>query len=386
MARLSQLLQRAAGMMREANDPIGQIVVEKQLSDLKAKGVDADIELHDFLKKFWRSAETERRNAKNDSLIKLGAQYSKFDVSVPAMGNFSIDYDQSDAMIADLVMPVVPGDISRKFPKWDRRDASRQVNVQIGSDGKIPETSVSVSYPTYTEKSYGAQNKVDLNAIAQATPGLDLMLHHSRAVMGDLMMARELRVAAILMGSSNYATGCTSALSSTARWDVGPATSTADPVKDIAITAQTAAALAGPVNGLAASTPVLKYLRTHPKVIAAAGATAGARIVSYQELANLFGLQYIIEGKAKVDTAGNTGTASYGYVWGKGCALIRVKPGLSRNELSFAKTFRHTDLSFREEYDGRRGVRGIEWLIGTHEDAELVTASDAGYLLDTCIS
>jgi hypothetical protein len=384
MARLSQLLQRAAGIMRESNDQIGQIVVERKLADLKAKGVDADVDAHEYVTKFWRAYDKERRNPSN--LVKLGAAYSKFDVSVPARGDFSIDYDQSDVMVADLVMPVVPGDITRKFPKWDRRDASRQVNVQINSDGVIPETNLSVVYSTYTEKSYGARQKLDLNALAQATPGLDLMMHHSRSLMGDLAMAREIRVANIIMGSGNYATGCTSALTSTARWDVSPATSTADPVKDIAITAQTAVGVATSFNALVASTPVLKYLRTHAKVIAAAGASASARIIGYQELANLFGLDYIIEGKAKVDSAGNTGTASYGYVWGKGCALLKIKPGVSRDELSFAKTFRHTDLSFREDMDMQRGVRGVEWLIGTHEDAEIVVAADSGYLLDTVIS
>lgn len=368
--------------------------IASNLARLQASG--SDVEVNRYLADVCEARREEALAAKwatayekggySGSLITKATGYAKSDVSIPAYPGFSIDYDQAADMVADMVMPVVPGDISRKFFKFQRRDKSRGMNLLIGANGQIPEGSMDVATATYNEKAYGEKVRIDLNSLAQQSPGLDLMTHHSRTLMGDLMMQREVRVANIVMGASNYASGCTFALAGLNRWDVGPATSTANPITDIKITALASASLAVAPNAMVASKPVLAYLRTHPKVIAAAGTTAGARVISYQELANLFDLDYVIEGRAKIDSAGTTATASYGFVWGKGCALLRIKPGVSPFELSFAKTFRHTPMLFRDEYDGVTGVRGTNYLIGTHEDAELVVASDAGVLIDTVIS
>lgn len=374
--RLSELYTRA---IQFAPNEFHAKQMRRELDAALAGGPDRDIDVTECLSKIWRAKLADHADLKAKA-------YGKGDVSVPAYPGFSIDYDQADAMIADLVMPVVPGDISRKFASFNRRNASRALNLQIGAAGVIPEANIDLTFPTYTEVGYGEKQRVDMNAVAQSAPGLNLMLHHSRAIMSDIMIAREIRVANKLMAAANYASGCTSALSSTNRWDVGAATSTADPVQDIMQTALAASAVASMPNALVASKAVLTYLRRHPKVIAAAGSTPGARAATYQQLKDLFGLEYVFEGRAKYDTAGNTGTASYSFVWGKGCALIKVRPGVSKEELSFCKTFRHTDLQFRDEYDGKVGARGSTWLIAAHEDAEVITASDAGYYLDSVIS
>jgi hypothetical protein len=233
---------------------------------------------------------------------------------------------------------------------------------------------------------YGAKQIVDLNAVAQSSDAIDLMGAHMAAVQSDLMLSREKRVADLIMTGGSYASGCTSALAGTNRWDVGPATSTADPIKDIRITAKSAVAVGAKLNALVASTPVLEYLRSHPKVIAAAGASASARVVSDDELKRVFGLEFILEGSAKYDSAGNSATASYARLWGTGCALLAIRPGAGLNQQCFSKTFRHTDLTFRDVQDDTRGVRGMTILIGTVEDDEVVTMSDGGYLLTTVTS
>jgi hypothetical protein len=324
-----------------------------------------------------RAMDDERREA----LAKRA--YSKTDVSVPTNPNISFGYEPGD-LIADLVSPVIPGSIERKYPKWSRRNATRILNTKIASDGSIPETSIDLTFPTYVEESYGAKQPVDLNAIAQSSDAVDLMSAHMAAVMSDLLLSREKRVADLLMTSGNYT--ATSNLSSTNRWDVGPSTSTADPVKDIRITAKSSATVGTKINALIASTPVLEYLRTNRAVIASAGASADKRVVSDDELKRLLGLEFIFEGSAKYDTAGNAAVASYDFLWGKGCALVSVKPGAGLMQQCFSKTFRHTPLTFREVQDDTRGVRGMIQMIGTLEDDEVITMADAGYFLGTVIS
>lgn len=364
--RLSDLYKRAEG-------PIAAQFAAQLANTAK------DIDIHEYLSHRWRSWETEQR----ERLMKLA--YSKDDVSVPTMPNFSLSYGGQE-FIADMVSPLVDGDITRKYPKHSKRDARRAFDLKIGSDGFIPESNISVTFPTYSEQAYGQKQKVDMNAVAQSASALDLMESHSSAIMDAILLAREIRVATQFMTYTNYASNCSTQLTSTNRWDVGPSTSTADPVKDIKVTAMNALALGVVPNALIASTPVLTYLCTHPKVIAAAGTSALDRVVPYEQLAKIFGLQYVLEGKAKYDSAGNAASATDAWVWGKGCSLVRVSPGARRNDKAFAKTFRHTPLSFRDEFEGKTGVRGVTWLIGTHEDAEVVTMDDAGFLLRDCIS
>jgi len=350
-------------------------VDENVIQTLLAQKRDFDV---DQLTRKVRAADNERRSV-------MVRAYAKSEVSKAVLSNFSTAYDAAE-LIADIVCPVMPGSIERQYPKWAKRDTRRVINTEIGSDGTIPKTDVNVSFATYKEKGQGAQTEIDLNAVAQSSQSLDLMETHEMQVMSDILMSREIRIATKYMTAGNYLAGCTSALAGNNRWDVAAGTSTADPLKDIRITMKTAIALGAVPNVAIGSSPVLEYLRAHPKVVAAAGAKASDRVVGLDELARLIGVEKIVEGKAKYDGTGNAVNASEAFVWGKGFVLAKVQPGAGLNQKTFMKTFRHTDLAFRDERDGTRGVRGITLLIGTHEDADEVVMNDAAYLLDTVIS
>lgn len=307
--------------------------------------------------------------------------YSKVDVSKPFGPNLSFDYDENE-YVADIVCPITPGNIVREYPKFSRRDKNAVANIEIGSDQEIPETGVSFTTLTYREKPYGNKQKVDLNKVAQT--GLPLMEMHSTALRRYILNSRELRVANLLMSSATYAgSGLTTALSGNNRWDVAAGTSTADPLKDIRVAKW---ALASRANMAVASTPVLDTLRSHPKVIALAGPSVKDRLVSLEELAEVIGVDMIVEASAKYDGSGNAATATYPWMWGKGFWLGRCQPASAEHIPCFCRTFRHTDIGYREEIDNTKGVRGITWLMATHEDAEVVAMDDMGYLIDTVIS
>lgn len=309
--------------------------------------------------------------------------FSKGDVSVPVSGGTSFGYG-IQPFIADVVCPIIEGSVERKFAKFPRRDKSKVVNVQIGSSGQINETEGNVTFASYVEKSYGLKERIDLNAIASSPIGPDLLDYAASNVMAQLLMAREIRVANLFMTVGNYPATSYSTISGNNQWHVGPATSTADPLKDINITARTALAVVP--NTIVASTPVLTYLRQHPKVIAAAGAHASDRVVSLEELARVFSVDKVIEARGKYDSTGNAASPTYGYIWGKSLWIGYVNPSAGRIQQCFAKTVRHTPLTFREEIDRMSGVKGNQWIMGTHEDAELICMDDCGYLLDQVIA
>lgn len=347
-------------------------------------GTKKDIDPIDWL----NFVADEQRKFIDQKLFEMRGKkaFALSDISIPLMPNFGIDYEDANTYVADIICPVVDGDESRKFPVWDRRDANALKNLEMGHTSEPTEGFVGVSTLTYKEKPYGEQMKLPNQFIAEAPSIKGLFKKHSRSILGDLARAREKRCLDLVLTAANYASGCTSALTGTNRWDVAANTSTADPITDILKVAYGAAGLARKPNTMVIGYTAFNYLRTHPKVIAACGGKATDRRVAYNDLVELFELERIVVASAKYNSAGNASTPSYSFMAPKGCALIYVQPGAKMDELSFCKTFRHAKLRFETIEDRKAGVDGVTILKGTHSDAEKVVASDCGYLLDTVVS
>ena len=385
--RISELYARAAHA-----DPDLAHALERSS---KIAGTDQDIDIHLAYTQLERQRFAEHlekiRSMQGRSGTILGAkfhtkEYAPGDVALPFLPNFSVGYQDGATYIADFVSPVIPGNIQRRYSKQSRRDASRLSDLKVSPKGRPAEMSIDINNATYLEQGYGEIAVVANKDIADAVNLPELFDMHKRAIMFDLIRVREKRVADMMMTAGNYATNCTSALTSTARWDVGAATSTADPINDIRVTAAASKYVAGNPNAAACSRYVFEILRKHPKVIAAAGARALDRVVSPEELRELLGFQYLFVGDAKYDTTPAAVGASYDYLWGKGFSVFTVVPGGKKEDPSFAKTIRHNAMVFSDTVDPTPGVSGVTILKGSHADADLVVASDRGYLLDTCVS
>lgn len=342
-----------------------------------------DFDVHDYLGKVVTARDEEGRA----EIAKIaGRSYASGDINTPRLSGFSVDYQDGSNYIADLAAPIVKGDAERRYTKFSRRDAGRMLDLKVSSKGMPKESSIDISSGTYLEDGYAEIQKIAKKDLADARDIPSLLMKHARSIRGDLKRDRERRVADKFMSTSNYAASCYTSISSTNRWDVGPATSTADPIKDIRITAMSAAAVAGTLNAGACSKPVAEYLRAHPKVVAAAGTRASDRVLSYDELRQLLDLQYLFVGDAKYDSAGSAVDPVYDSVWGKGFSVFSVQPNASDDDPSFMKTFEHLPMQFEQSEDNVPGTRGVIILKGSCEHAIEVVASDRAFLLATVIS
>lgn len=385
--RISELYARAAN-----SDPDLSHAMERAQ---KIAGTDKDIDIHAAFTTLERARYEEHlekvRAIQSHSGVLVEKRfhtkdYAPSDVAQPFLPNFSVGYQDGATYIADFVCPVIPGNVQRRYYKESRRDASRLIDLKMSPKGRPPEASIDISNATYLEQGYGEMATIANKDLADAVDIPELLELHKRAIMFDLIRAREKRVVDLFMTSSNYATNCTQDITTTNKWDVGPSTSTADPLTDIRITAAASKYVAGTPNAGACSKLVFEYLRKHPKVIAAAGPRALDRVVSPEELRELLGFQYLFVGDAKYDTVPGAAAASYDYLWGKGFAVFTVVPGGKKGDPSFAKTIRHNQIAFIDQVDMLPGVSGITRLKGTHADADLVVASDRGFLLTNCVS
>lgn len=314
--------------------------------------------------------------------------YSVADIHIDSfLTNFSIDYRIAENMIADLVLPVVQVDKgSNKYAKWSREDANKLVDAMIGPRDMPGEISQSLSSDTYQVSPRALWSAVPNDLLISADAPLDLMGQASRDVRGALAKSREKRVADLLSTAGTYT--LSRALSGNNRWDVGPSTSTAQPVDDI-LGAMDLPAVRP--NCIVMPQQVWTKFRAHPKVLASVSGvtlsgTVSARVATTDMIKQLFDVEHFLVPNAKARTSVDGASATYDFMWGDVCALLYIAPGTGINQLCFGKTFRHNPLEFSTIYDQRPGMRGVTYIKGAHSDAEKITAADTGYCLDTVIS
>lgn len=352
------------------------------------RGGSADIEINSELASRTTARELEMRAY--SLALAAGAisekGYGAGDVhSNKFLPNFSIGYRGEDRFIADLVAPIVPVDkASDKYVVWDKGTAYNLTDDEVSPTGTPAEIEQKFSSATYNVTDRALTSKVPNDILARADQPLELMDEAAVDVQTRSMRGREKRVADLVMTAANYGS-LTNALAGTARWDVGPATSTADPVGDI-LGAMDNVGLGVRPNALVMSQKVFTALRKHPKVLASISGVVIGKIASSDQLRDLFEVEYLLVGNAKYNSAGAAAAASMAYMWGAGCALLHVNAGAKRNDKAFAKTFRHMQWQFETWNDPKPGARGVTWVKGAFSDAEEIVMADGGYLLDTVIS
>jgi len=317
---------------------------------------------------------------------------SPSDVHIPSMmDQFSIDYytaDMAKDLIAEMALPQVKvSHASDYFPVWSRRDVNRVVDAGVSPlamPAEVPQTFVSTQW---TVKPYALRMPIAQDVLINEDAVLDILQRASNVLRWNIELSREYRVANLCMTAANYASGNTITLSGLSQWDA-PGGGNSNPISDI-LRAKRFMARTPDMAGC--SRPVFDALSKNPNVVSSvAGVSptlmADQRIVRPAQLAALLELGAIHVGEAKYDTTPNASTASYDYVWGKGFALWKQRPGGSKNELAFGKTFRHYPLTFSSVFDSRVGMGGATHLKLAHSDIEFVTASDAGALIDQAVA
>ena len=168
-------------------------------------------------------------------------------------------------------------------------------------------------------------------------------------------------------------------------------TSTSDPIQDIETAIESC--FVRP-NTMVIGAQAWIKLRQNPKVLqyilSRASTTAGDVPLRVNEalFAEAFGLDDVVIGRARYNSAAEGATATSSYLWGKSCALIRVEKTPSpRATRTFGYTFRFGAIETREIVDNLRGVRGGVFIKTSHSDSEFVIGGgDTGYLYTTCVS
>jgi hypothetical protein len=185
---------------------------------------------------------------------------------------------------------------------------------------------------TYAVSDYALMDFVSNDEIANADAPLQPKIYAQDIVMNFLMLAREKRVADVAFASGNYGAN-TAALSGADRWDVA----TSDPIQKIEDAIESC--FVRP-NTMVIGAQVWIKLRNHPKVLqyilSRATTTMGdvPLRVNEQLFAEAFGLDNVVIGRAKYNSAREGASASSDAVAGQlevaGAALPREGRGEPR--------------------------------------------------------
>lgn len=306
--------------------------------------------------------------------------------------NYCAGYKLQDG-IADTVCPIVPvPKASDKYWTWDKNDAFQDVEALVsGATDNPKEVSPRLGNSSFSTKSYCLAAPVPVELVANADAPVRPEIAAVRRVMNALSLARERRVASLLMSTANWGSGRYGAVA--AKWNGG---ANSDPIRDIYTAIESCLT---PINQIVMSertyhdfvqnAQVQKYIASKVNVAPIAASNSG----SASSMSALLGLPPIVIAPMKGVV---TNTTTYGYVWGDNVALCYNEPGVPADgqTINTAKTFRWTGADaatpdgtasggfmVRKYFDPRRGSRGSWVYVVVVNDAEVMTSTVAGYLL-----
>lgn len=266
---------------------------------------------------------------------------------------------------------------SDKYFKYDKRNRFAFPDDEIGSRASPNELNETRSTDNYSVRDYGYKNFLDLETIQNQDAPLDEMVDVVEAINEGIAFRREKRISSIVLNASNY--GGNTAGAST-KWDNASTTIITD------ILGAMAALWTGPnptkivmVCGLEVwnkgiiNSPAIKALFSYVR----------DGLATPQQVAAYFGIDELIIGRAREDTANEGQAASYNRIWATdNVAILRVAARPTTRSLQFGTTFREQGDPVAAQWtDPSIGKRGGIWAKVTVSEDHKIVAPDAGFLI-----
>lgn len=324
-----------------------------------------------------------------------------------ALSTFAKDF-RDQLFIGDMFAPRVPVD-RQSFPYVVfSQDDFRTPGSTLRAPGDRPQ-SIRNSYSTdnYFARGHALETSIPFESEAYGLGlGFSTRQRATKSLSRRLNLSREVDIASSLLSAANFPNGVT-LTDATAKWDsyiTDPTKATADtvtsdPITDIELAKETLrqTGIADEEMALALSSPVVRVLVNHPKVVNRFQYTNTLGMVDLAKLSSLFGVKCVRAGAVQI-SQNNTKA----WVWGGNAFLGYAQPAPSMQDLSCMKTF-----SWTGEGDsgvdnglvakGSEGFAVLEWLEGHLSEKKYwqsaewyydlkVTAKETGYPILSAVS
>jgi hypothetical protein len=303
----------------------------------------------------------------------------------PVLTGITISY-RNKKLIADDVLPRVDAVGAREF-KWNEWDLSQGVTVpetEVGRKSAPNEVEFTATERTGRTTDHALDDVLPLDEVREAEGrGLDPIGNATETLTDLILLKREVRVAGLVFNPATYGDQVTELDTAAKKWTDAE---NSDPVGNISD------ALEVPLirpNTAIFGRSVWSVLSRHPKILRAVNPLGVADgIARRQAVADLFELDEIIVGEARLNIAKKGQPMALSRVWGGSAAFI-YKDALARDAAGGQMTFGMT-VPFGERVAGdmpepKIGMRGSIRVRAGESVAEIITAAGCGYLIDGAI-
>ncbi len=304
-----------------------------------------------------------------------------------ALSDISIKYKNEDTIWRD-VMPVVPvGKLSDRYYVWDEGTDFNQADDTMSANGNADEILMEYADDSYSCRPYALAGWVPVELIENADDALKPLSAMLENIRTQLENRQEVRVANLAFTNANYAVGFRATLSGTSQWSDY---TNSDPIN--ALLNAMDIPLQRP-NTLVLGAETWRVLRQHPKVVASVfpmggQATRGGVITEtgLQALLGSEGIEKVVIGRRRVNTANIGQTPTLARAWGKHASLIYTSPRPSLESASFGYTFAESISAPVRDFDKKRGQKGSEYVKdGWNVDVK-ITAQKSGYFFENAVA
>lgn len=304
-------------------------------------------------------------------------------VKNPVLTAIAMGYSNGE-LIADQVLPrVTVGGEQFKYTEYNREDFSLQDDL-VGRTGRVSEAEFGATQKDGSVVDRGLEVPIPQSDIDQAArlANFNPKANATMKLRKRIALNRESRVAAMVFAAANYPTGNKTTLSGTSQWsDFTNST----PVDDIMDAKED---MIWMPNTLVLGSQVASKLVRHPQVVKSFHGNLGDEgVVPMSYLADLFGFDRVLIGRAFLNTAKKGQAESLTRVWGKHCAMLRIEQNLTdTEEATFGMSPVFGTPVAMEKQDDNIGLRGGVRIRVGESIKELITVSELGYLFTDAIA
>jgi hypothetical protein len=301
------------------------------------------------------------------------------------LANIAVEFQNEETIWRGVAPVIRVSQRSGTYRRYDEDTNFNQTEDALGTLTKANEIMIGHSQDNYSVKDRGLaawvpQSSIDEAEAADEDP-IDPLGRAEVLIRRQLENRHEKRVADSLFVAATYPAGFKATLSGSDQFSHADA----KPIDRILTSMDIP--LQRP-NTLVFGAETWRAFRTNPSVVATifpAGGNAGeGGMVTSAAVLNALrdeGIERILIGRRRLNTAKPGATPVYARIWGKHCLLAYVDPSPTAETYTFAGTFVETLTNPTIDFDEQVGVKGSYRVQDAwNEDVQLIAAKAAYFL------
>jgi len=300
----------------------------------------------------------------------------------PDLTAISIAY-KNTRMIADEVAPRVPVNKEDfKYLKHNMAEGFTVPDTKVGRKSAPNEVSFSATEETASTVDFGLDDKIPQADIDNAPENYDPLGKSVEQTSNLIELGREVRVANMVFNAANYAAGSQQTLAGVNQFSDF---ANSDPI-GVLMDALDGMVMRG--NIMTIGRQAYSVLARHPDIVKAAHGNSGDKGVAHRDaIKELFELEDILVGEARINTAKKGQAAALQRAWGKHISLqYRDVMADTRSGMTFALTAQHGNRVAGAKEDSDIGLRGGQRVRVGESVKELITANDLAYFIQNAVA